>query len=382
MDSGFKKVNRHSECMDTPGDEDYLPLATVAELPFLRQKAVRDEYQKAEQRYKNDKSEDNRRELIAHNSGLRALEYELRFVVNELSICNLCAQAKKQLESALQSIKHNMDSISNEISNKKKEYDQRFERKYKEIVEELFGNQQTSVLKKALADVDKYVLNAIGSEDCLIESAREGIKQAILKQWSEVKRDPNGKIKDIILNNQALGDIQKKRNSEAVSFYNEQFDIFRDRCQQIVYENKHLTREEKNVLQDCMRNWRVVEFDTNKVRIDENDYIKKILVVFRFADKNKCCDTVARKIESLLRDQKLRVKNTVISCFEESCNNAKSTFFTEERIKAVNPELKVLSEQIAKLESQQKEYGEFQEKINEYLTIVHRLTQLQEKGTV
>ena len=131
-----------------------------------------------------------------------------------------------------------------------------------------------------------------------------------------------------------------------------------------------------------MRNWRVVEFDTNKVRIDENDYIKKILVVFRFADKNKCCDTVARKIESLLRDQKLRVKNTVISCFEESCNNAKSTFFTEERIKAVNPELKVLSEQIAKLESQQKEYGEFQEKINEYLTIVHRLTQLQEKGTV
>ena len=167
-DSKFDEINYNDGKGPTkvydPNNKFYLHLATVAELPLLRKKAVIDAYQEAEQRYQNDKSEDNRRELIAHNSGLRALEYEIGFVVNELSICNLCEQAKKQLESVLLSIQRNTDSINDEIMKKKEEYNQRFEQKYKEIVGELFGNQQTSVLNEALAEVESNIVNAIGNE--------------------------------------------------------------------------------------------------------------------------------------------------------------------------------------------------------------------------
>lgn len=92
-DSKFEELcSPINKKMYDPSCKFYLPLAKTAELPVLRKNTIIRNYEAAEKQYLDDKSEENRNELIAHNSGLRALEYEISFVVNELAICNpLCS---------------------------------------------------------------------------------------------------------------------------------------------------------------------------------------------------------------------------------------------------------------------------------------------------
>ena len=379
MDSEFKKINRHPEYLDTPDDEDYLPLATVAELPFLRKKAVCAAYQAAEQRYLNDKSEENRKELIAHNSGLRALEYELGFVVNELSICNLCAQAQRQLEIVLSSVKRGADEISKEINTQELNYKKLVDEKYAAIFKQLFDEKTNSVLTSEIKKVNDYVSNFVDEDENRITNAPQTVVKEIMDQWSAVKKAPITTIKSIIMKNEAIAAIQTMRNNAAVEYYKSEFEVYKKRCQEIVYQAE-LNKDEQKMLEECMSHWKVISIDKGKICISEQDIQKRF--IFKFISKEKCYEKAKDGAFNVLRDHKLKVANAVKELFRASCIKTKNSFYTEERIKSVNPELKVLSKKIAILEAQQKEYGEFQEKVKEHLTTVSGLTQLQQKGTV
>lgn len=380
MDSVFEEKNEETGKVDDPRKKFYLPLATVAELPILRKQVVVREYQKAEQRYLNDKSEENRKELIAHNSGLRALEYELGFVVNELSICNLCAQAQKQLGAVLESVKESTTEIEKALSVQKQQHRDLLDERYRDILNRLFYAQD-SELKMAVATVSQNVGNAVKPDtDTMHTKAIEEVKKAIDCQWREVKKNPQDKIKDIILNSTAIADIQDACNIKAERYYHAAFERFKDGCQKIVCDsNVELSSEEQAALEKCMKKWQAVKYDRSKVKISEKE-VKSQILFFNFTSKSKCYDVVEPLIFTIITNQTQKAANSVKEFFKRSCTNAQASFYTEEKIKAANPELRALSEQIDRLNEQQQDYQRFQYEVEAYLTTVSELTKLQQKG--
>lgn len=379
MDSKFEEINSNDGKVYDPRNKFYLPLATVAELPILRKTAVINAYKEAEQHYLADNSERNRRELIAHNSGLRALEYELSFVVNELSICNLCAQAQKQLGTVLQSVKDSTTKIGNVILDQAKLHKKMLDEKYKDILNRLF-KAENSALKTAIETLNQTVAKAVEPDaNTMYYEAIEEVKQAIDKQWHKVKKNPEVEIKDLILKSAAIDKIQEDCNKKAEEYYLAAFNRFRDECQKIVYNSSAvLSREEQVALEKCMEKWQAVAYDRSAVKISEED-IKSRILFFKFTSKSKCHECVDSEIHTIVGNQKLKVINSVKEFFRMSCTKAQESFYTEEKIKTANPELKSLSEAIDWLNEQQQDYRHFQHEVEKHLKTVGELTKLQQK---
>lgn len=384
MDSKFDEINYNDGNGPTkvynPNNKFYLPLATVAELPFLRKKAVCAAYQEAEQRYLNDKSEENRKELIAHNSGLRALEYELGFVVNELSICNLCAQAQRQLENVLKSLEENTDIIANKLESQRAESIKRLDDKYKAIVTKLFDGDN-SVMVKTIGGIHaEDVINGIrDSEADTIENAIEDISKAIQKRWNEVEKNPTTTVKKIIMENEIVKMIRSTRNTQANTYCNRVFENFKNECIGIVSGSKDLTAEDKSILENCMKRWPVLNFNENYISINESDTYWTFFFFFKFPDVQKCCEKATACLLHVLGEHLSKVQSAICECIKASCTEAKNTLLKDERIKEMNPDLKSLVNQIVVLENQKKAYEELREQVRNKLAMVEALTKEQQK---
>ena len=376
MDRGFKKANRHQESMDDPGDDDYLPLATVTELPVLRKQAIIREYEEAEKRYLQDKNDENRKELIAHNSGLRAVEYELSFVVNELSICNLCAQAQKQLEDVLLSVQENSEKIGLEITRQAKQAEKILDSKYKDILDRLFKNPD-SALESAIKGAKTGVAKQISPDEDVLSAINEEVKGTIIRQWHKVKSNPKCSITNIVLNSSAMTNVQAVCNAKADQFYRMSFERFKNDCEKIVEGPSNLSQEEQTALKVCVKNWQAVRYDFSNIKIRDEDVTSKFLL-FKFTSKPKCLQFAESAVSQLVRELYLTTRNTVIELFRASCVEAKRSFYTEDRIKTLNPELRELSGQIDRLTKQKDDYENFQYETEAYLTMVNNLTTLQQ----
>lgn len=378
MDCGFKKANRHQESMDDPGDDDYLPLATVTELPVLRKQAIIREYEEAEKRYLENKNDENRKELIAHNSGLRAVEYEFGFVVNELSICNLCTQAQKQLEDVLRSVQENTKKISEEITHQEDSKTTCLKGKYQAIVNDLFDGPH-SVMNRTLDNIkDVMVVN----ESQLIADAIKSISDDIGKQWHEIKQNPQPTVQRIVMNNQFVKEIWNRRNIQAKLYCNDIFEQFKDKCVNTVYGSNNLSSEEKDTLERCVKQWSAIQFNANLIDVNKEKISKQIFIFFSVPDKRKCGNAVEKDFTNFLGGQLDRVNKAVESCITLSCKRTRELFLTDEKIKEVNPELKTLTEQIDKLKNQNEDYAKLQKAVTSKLDIVSNLVQLQKKEEV
>lgn len=356
----------------------YLPLAKTADLPVLRKQAIIRAYEEAEKRYLENKNDENRKELIAHNSGLRAVEYEFGFVVNELSICNLCAQAQKQLEGILDAVKKSSGKIGREISDLETQKRKIFEAKYQDILDKLF-KADDSALATAKKAVNEGVSTGASYIDTDAEDAAvEEITERIRAEWSRVKKAPQDEIKKIIFSSMAIAKAQLECNERAGKYYYAAFEQFKDACQEIISGSDQLNLEEQAVLESCVKGWQVVKYDAGKVRISK-ERVKTQILVFSFANKRKCLEIPGSLVPGLMRDMTLRTADAVKEYFEASCENARDNFYTEDRIKELSPELRAISEEIDRLSEQKRDYAGFQQKAEVYFEKVSTLTKLHKK---
>ncbi len=378
MDPLLEEKASNPTKVDDPDYKFYLPLATAAELPRLRKDAIVEAYKIAEQRYRENKNEENKRELIAHNSGLRALEFELGFVVNELSVCNLCAQAQKRLKFVLRFVERRIEEISRGIAENEGKYQEKFNEKYTVIVASLFGGSPTSALNKAVYQVKQKFNQSIGRDDENCKKAVTDVLKNIDNQWAKEKKDVKTLITNSILNDATIKMIQSTRNVQAKASIQYCFDEFRKECQKIVDNAKTLSTDEQKAFQECMKNWNAVKYDGDKINLKKHDVMSQFLFI-KYPDKRKSKEAAEKGTDQLLRDHITRVRNAVIESFRESCDEARNSFYTEERLKAMNPELNELSLQIDRLKQQYREYQEFQDKIAVYMERTNTLTEMQEK---
>ena len=378
-DSKFEELNSpvHVKMYDA-SSKFYLPLAKAAELPILRKQAIVQAYEKAEKRYLDDKSDENRKELIAHNSGLRALESEIGFVVKKLSICNLCAQAQKQLEDVLRSVQENSEKIGLEITRQAKQAEKILDSKYKDILGQLFKNPD-SALESAIKGAKAGVAKQISPDEDVLSAINKEVKETIIRQWHKVKSNPKCSITNIILNSSAMAKVQAVCNAKADQFYRTSFERFKNDCEKIVEGPSNLSQEEQTALKVCVKNWHAVRYDFSNIKIRDEDVTSKFLL-FKFTSKPKCLQFAESAVSQLVRELYLTTRNTVIELFRASCVEAKRSFYTEDRIKTLNPELRELSGQIDRLTKQKDDYENFQYETEAYLTMVNNLTTLQQKG--
>lgn len=374
-DSKFEELcSPINKKMYDPSCKFYLPLAKTAELPILRKNAIIRNYEAAEKQYLDDRSEENRDELIAHNSGLRAVEYEISFVVNELAICNRCAQAQKQLEGVLDAVKKSTEEISDGIASREASKKDSLEDKYRTIVNKLFDSPD-SIMNETIENIDD-VMDV--EEGRLFADAIRSINDDINKRWREIKRNTQITMQQIIMNNRFVKEIWNRRNDQAKSYCDEKFKDFKDKCTNTVYENTTLANEEKRILESCMKQWTAVPFNVSLVDIDK-EKISKSFFIFKWTNKKQCCDAARNSLSNVLGGQLDQVNDAVEGCIRRSCEKTKESFFTNEKIKAVNPELKVLVEEIDRLRVQREEYEKFQKEIGSKLDTVSKLTQRQQK---
>jgi len=376
MDSGFKKLNkdRYRIPLYDPNDEDYIPLATVAELPVIRKTAVLQAYKAAEKSYKDSRNEDDQRELIAHNSGLRAVEYELNFIVKELSICNLCAQAQKQLQAVLEAIANSIQTVETSLNNKQEEHRALLDSTYRAIKQKLDSIKDECKRNGK----QRYAPSPDEKEETAsISAAKAAIKQYISDNWKTVKQDPVGIIKKTILNNPNVVNIEKNRQEKARSAYQSLFTDFKEDCRKAVLDDLSLSEEERKILDDCISRLSPVPYDEKKAKI-EVDNIEKNFLMIKWKDKNRAIDEAIGKLSRLLAAHALQVSNNWTEQVNANCDKILEQFYNEKRIKEINPELQSLQEAINHLTEQMGKYRRFETTVTEYqieteqLTVFHR----------
>ncbi len=358
----------------------YLPLATAAELPPLRKARIVKAYEEAEQRYVSDQSEENRKELIAHNSGLRALEYEIGFVVNELSICNLCSQAQNELENVLERVKSGADAISRKIEQTQGELQKEFENGYRSLLNMLFG-QSDSVLSRAKENVRKNVSRSIDEGDLSYLKAAEDVRNRVWEGWSKEWHSPESLISERINENESIKEIIKRRNEKAEEYCKDSFDKFRDDCQSTINRSSSLSEEEREAFRKCLKKWKPEPYRKDSYSITKDDVRIKFLGIIPIPSRQKTLEAAQNATMSVLRDHRQRVLNSIYRSFEESCNNAKTSFYTEDKLKEMNPELRRLSRKIEVLKLRSIVYQRFQKQVEKNLKMTRNLTERQEKGT-
>jgi hypothetical protein len=361
----------------------YRPLATLAELPPLRKAWIVKAYEEAERRFVSNQSEENRIELIAHNSGLRALEYEIKFVVNELSICNLCAQGQMRLEIVLSKATDCLVGIRQNIGILEEDKRNEFNRIYGTILDKLFG-EDGSVLSDEKKAVKEHV------EKSITDKAEEGeaIRHALRKIENDIKSDISWdkiwKKRDKEITEQvaktiveATKEIQDKRNADAKKYYQDRFVVFKKRCQDEINKEESLSEEEKL---HFLKDWEAIEIRNADVTIDENELRKTILFIFKLPDPAKARKEAVKKAERQIYNHKLKAWSHVIKLFEESCENARMKLYTQEWITSKHPRLRELSVEVERLTKQSEEYEELLAKVEKNLEIVRSLTMRKEKG--
>lgn len=357
----------------------YRPLATEAELPPLRKKQIEEAYMAAENQYQQNPSEENKRELIAHNSGLRALESELEFVVDKLSICNLCEQARRQLSSVLGSLAQNIISAERDLGIKQEEREKEFENKYSSIVKKL-KDVETKYCDELKEDISKVIERSSGSAT---EKAKAYVQGQIEDHWLSMGRNKDhrlsikqhtvGEIKNYIKD--SVQNTINDRNNEAVEVYQTVYTEFQNGCRDAVLENDELSNEEKAELERCIIEYKPIM--PKMIAFEEKDITRKYIKIFR--SKKQAIENARSCTENVLLINAKRIMDSLSEVFEKTCDNVLTSFYTQAKIEERNPKLKKLNDQISMLEEQREAFQRLEDKVSKYVHTIDGLTQFQER---
>lgn len=121
-----------------PSDEDYMSLPRYSVLPPSRYEDICQRAQKAEDTVTSgDTSEEAIRELIAQNSGIRAVESEITYYAQRFADYNKCQMASGYLKEAIEITKRQEKNRQTDLELKKGERESQYSNTYKTLQERL-----------------------------------------------------------------------------------------------------------------------------------------------------------------------------------------------------------------------------------------------------
>lgn len=351
-DSGMISVADNPRSMTDTDYKLYCPLATVANLPKLRKNSIVSAYEKAEQAYKEDPSEEHKMELIAHNSGLRAFENELTYVVGELAVTNLCARASDELGKGLEFLGLQLKQMRENHEKYQSELKQEFDKKHEDIAKKLdsIQNDAKKDVKKHYADYVTQKTEANADEmgtgkkeapkslEAIIREVCESVTTA--SDWKKYKKLDNdnlsNKIKEVI--DAKINPLFQEREKDAEVFYNKYIEDVKEKCRKAVLNDSSLSEEEKKALNECIDNITTSEYVKN-YSFNTAGTKKSFLGIIHWMDRIKTKDEIEVAISNYSMSQQTGLQNSTISQCQKAVSDIFAKFYTENRIDELNPEL-------------------------------------------
>lgn len=358
-----------------PSDEDYMSLPQYSVLPPSRYEDICQRAQKAEDAITfGDTSEDAIRELIAQNSGIRAVESEITYYAQRFADYNKCQMASGYLKEAIQKVAEKIKveqdhqaTIETELSNER-------EQKKNELVNDISRSGKYAVTR-AEHEFNEKLVKLDLKKNVLRHEAVEKAKELCMLH----KKDKDGykrlekDIENIIwqkleaYHNYILGLSQgywKAKESE-----------LKESLIRIVNDNQNISDEERNILDQKIRGYAAVpiapvSFDARKITKD-----KKFLIIpiGKKLDIEKCKDEVEKLFNNKQSDVINKLKKAHQITFEQW--SGKMVQDLTERLDDFNEELRILNTELSRsrtkieeLQAQQHKLDSAKESIQDMLS--------------
>lgn len=250
---GKKTYRKNRELFSDTTEEDYLSLPQYGVYPKVREESILAAVKKQEDIVKHDsENEDARKELIAQNSGIRAVESEITYYIRNRANYNKCKSAAGYLEQA--------------ISRMSEKLTPEYERQ-REIEEKLKGqrdkakNKLLQELKNAAKEVAESAdqeANNLRDQDIRSQLFNEkNIKDDIAKICADHKPDKD--FDDIRkLFSQTINSRIKRYSVSygkiCTEFWEKQAQEMKDALLRVVFDSVDISDTEREILKNCILN--------------------------------------------------------------------------------------------------------------------------------
>ena len=361
-----------------PSDEDYMSLPRYSVLPPSRYEDICQRAQKAEDTVTSgDTSEEAIRELIAQNSGIRAVESEITYYAQRFADYNKCQMASGYLKEAIQKVAEKIKveqdhqaTIETELSNER-------EQKKNELVNDISRSGKYAVTR-AEHEFNERLLKLDLKKNVLRHEAVEKAKELCMlhkKDKDEYKRLEKD-IENIIwqkleaYHNYILGLSQgywKAKESE-----------LKETLIRIVNDNQNISDEERNILDQKIRGYAAVpiapvSFDARKITKD-----KKFLIIpiGKKLDIEKCKDEVEKLFNNKQSDVIYKLKKAHQITFEQW--SGKMVQDLTERLDDFNDDLRILNTELSRSRTKIEELQAQQHKLDSAKESIQNMLSCQE----
>lgn len=366
---------RNRADFESPQNKYYKVFPQYGILPPSRYEKICQQAQKAEDTVTSgDTSEDAIRELIAQNSGIRAVESEITYYAQRFADYNKCQMASGYLKEAIQKVSEKIKveqdrqaAIETELSNER-------EQKKNELVNDISRSGKYAVTR-AEHEFNEKLLKLDLKKNVLRHEAVEKAKELCMlhkkdkDQYKRLEKD----IENIIwqkleaYHNYILGLSQghwKAKESE-----------LKEQLIRIVNDNQNISDEERNILDQKIRGYAAipiapVSFDARKITKD-----KKFLIIpiGKKLDIEKCKDEVERLFINKQSDVITTLQRAHKSTFEQWSD--KMVRDLTERLDDFNDDLRILNTELSRsrtkieeLQAQQHKLDSAKESIQDMLS--------------
>lgn len=377
-----------------PEKQYYRSLPQYSILPQSRKDSILAKVEEAETAFKKDtKNDDARRELIAQNSSIRAVESEIAYYAQRRADYNKCKSAAGYLDQAIEAINKKLQPKLQDIKDKEEEIEKE---------RDDFRNNLIDQLTKKADEVSKIARESSAKE--LARQDGDEMEKLLSKTLGDDTFWPklfggNGEISDLYRrhkNDKDYSVLQSKINARFRKDAEEYYDSFESICKeywekqaellkssliQVVNGNKDISSEERNRLSDCILS---VPWEPNPPAFDirKKEVVSRRKFYLRKSEKinmEKCRKEFKKSFENDCHD----VAKQYLKHYTEEFLSLKQKLIEDVtyQLDDFNPELGILTRKLKQTEKEvhalQNEINLFAEKQQKIYAILSRQEELQ-----
>lgn len=360
-----------------PIDDEYLCLPHSARLPNERKTEICLRQQAAEDALLLSLDDPSlEMELLTHNSGIRAVEYELNYLAHNLFPINQCRRAKETLEEILRDLDKRLASEKENKAGKKEEQQAQFRTIYKGFVQQI-----EAVGKEECKRINENFPDEFYRNECDMEyrsnpsSFLSAVKKIIQEKANYMEKDNpyerDQKKKTLFSSlegalKESLGKIAESAAEFSGQYAKDLCDQYSRECMQITNRQNFSTEEyrifETFFKRDFATEYRV-QFDPKTLPeinpIMERHGFMKLLIWVDDIRRNK----QKERLENQLREQFKQCYDDVFDTCSKNCkrklleifdkiNSSFSAIPNNDGICSIHPQLNKVKQEIDDIEAE------------------------------
>lgn len=287
----FKVYKKEIDSFTDPQDEFYLPLYRFNQLAPNRYDAI---CKLAE----NTPTE----QKLAHTSGIAGIEDEINCFARKYSLYNKCKQAQEYLQNAINMAEEQRKVHEQELKKLQQNLEAQMSEKEQQLVDRLRESTNTF-----MSDISKQYTDELNTVQAKkIREIQDGCANHIRELWVQCRKTVKGdekrlqkmeeQVKQHFSN--TLTPVLNRICTDSEKFWTNAEQAYKESCVRVVNEDSHLSRVEKDWLNQFIRDSEPIEIEGLTDYFDESEMAKKKrFLFFKIGEKfsEKACVEAFKK---------------------------------------------------------------------------------------